>query len=1121
MATQKIEYQNKVAIDDVGVPEKNKITADNMNEIKEVVNNNADNADETTAAINSRIDTANNAINNIVENTYTKTETNEKLAQKADISDIPTDLSQLSNATTKFVNETQLQEETTARENTDNNLQGQIDAIVASSDVVDIVGTYQELQNYDTSHLGDNDIIKVLLDSTHNNATSYYRWKKHTSTWQYIGSEGPYYTKSESNEKFVEKETGKGLSSNDFTNAYRTKLDDIESGAEVNIIEKVKVNNTDLPIENKEVNIDLTDYVKNTDYATAQKGGVVKGNLNSFNVTSGGIPYGTTYTYSQYQTIDNANFISKGTLETVITGKQLINQTQLDTKQDKITSENAGNKIEIENSLLSSEYQQVEYIESSGGQYIDTGVKGNNNTRADISFRTKTVGNSQAVFGYFVGGYNKTLFLYSSGDKHFQVGYGAFQNLSDSWVDNTKYEISLSNGKIIINGTEMTITEASDFTTDENLLLFKISGSTGGGMPIQLYNFKIYNGDTLVRNFIPCYKISNNEIGLYDIVNNVFYTNAGTGTFTKGENINSNLKISVSQDFIDNYNKLKADHPPIEEEGTDLSLQGTGDFELALSPKGNITQETREGYNLLNPDDLEIFNANKYLSTKNFSTQGKISVEANQKYSMIFKTGLLSDMNYYEFDANNNKTSLSAVSSATVGNYNVRVFQFSSTAEKSSFYMGGNTAYSSLNEMLLTLELMFVKGDYSSATISTLPKYEPYGASPSPSYPSPVKVVDGEYEVEVENKNLVDFSDLTTLSNTSYSFNNDILTVTSTSGSYKYCRKDVLSLIKTNSGKTLKFVCDSYDFSNAGGDSANVIVQIIIINNGITSYSALLRKNGIYTSCIIPDDTSNITSANLIISSNNSASTESHSISITKPMLEFNTASSTPYTPHAQQTQTIDTSPNPLYSEDDLYFKAVNGDSFYDSLTSEQKASLDYGYWYVHNTKIKFNLSRVESFNHASGWINATAVSATTGINHGYSDYNNKIPLYCNRLIDDTPANIAAYKTNAIGIGGSGYTILLSIEGLTTSADYVTYFQNNETYLYLPLATPTNTKITNTTLINQLETFQNMLAYQDQTNISQTHNEAQADMIINAKTIMSMRYLQNEIEELKQAILNS
>ena len=42
MAIEKIEYQNKEAIDDVGVPEKNKVTAENMNEIKSVVNTNAD-----------------------------------------------------------------------------------------------------------------------------------------------------------------------------------------------------------------------------------------------------------------------------------------------------------------------------------------------------------------------------------------------------------------------------------------------------------------------------------------------------------------------------------------------------------------------------------------------------------------------------------------------------------------------------------------------------------------------------------------------------------------------------------------------------------------------------------------------------------------------------------------------------------------------------------------------------------------------------------------------------------------------------------------------------------------------------------------------------------------------
>lgn len=73
----------------------------------------------------------------------------------------------------------------------------EIELIEMSSDVVDIVGTYAELQQYDTSKLHDNDIIKVLQDETHSNETSYYRWSKASSSFSYIGSEGPYYTESE------------------------------------------------------------------------------------------------------------------------------------------------------------------------------------------------------------------------------------------------------------------------------------------------------------------------------------------------------------------------------------------------------------------------------------------------------------------------------------------------------------------------------------------------------------------------------------------------------------------------------------------------------------------------------------------------------------------------------------------------------------------------------------------------------------------------------------------------------------------------------------------------------------------------------------------------------------
>lgn len=87
--------------------------------------------------------------------------------------------------------------EATARENADINLQGQIDAISSASDVTDIVGTYAALQAYDTTHLKDNDIIKVLQDESQDDETTYYRWSTSTQSFTLIGEEGPYYTKSQ------------------------------------------------------------------------------------------------------------------------------------------------------------------------------------------------------------------------------------------------------------------------------------------------------------------------------------------------------------------------------------------------------------------------------------------------------------------------------------------------------------------------------------------------------------------------------------------------------------------------------------------------------------------------------------------------------------------------------------------------------------------------------------------------------------------------------------------------------------------------------------------------------------------------------------------------------------
>lgn len=71
-----------------------------------------------------------------------------------------------------------------------NNLDEDVQELKNNPDVVDIVSTYQDLQNYDTSTLTDKDIIRVLSDSTHGDQSSYYRYNATTGQWAYVGTGG-------------------------------------------------------------------------------------------------------------------------------------------------------------------------------------------------------------------------------------------------------------------------------------------------------------------------------------------------------------------------------------------------------------------------------------------------------------------------------------------------------------------------------------------------------------------------------------------------------------------------------------------------------------------------------------------------------------------------------------------------------------------------------------------------------------------------------------------------------------------------------------------------------------------------------------------------------------------
>ena len=203
---------------------------------------------------------------------------------------------------------------------------------------------------------------------------------------------------------------------------------------------------------------------------------------------------------------------------------------------------------------LPIEYRQVEYIESTGTQYIDTEIMPNQNTGFDVEFLTKnkfnmTSGEFGSIFGAREGSSVNELQLssYSRDEDKGLIRFGD-RGRNAGLIENTKMQCSLKN-KIYTNYNDVTINFTNDFATPCSLTVFALNnnGTITQHGSVQIFSLKLYNLDTLIRDFVPCYRKSDGVIGLYDLVEQKFYTNQGTGNFIKGaEIINSETLTVVS-----------------------------------------------------------------------------------------------------------------------------------------------------------------------------------------------------------------------------------------------------------------------------------------------------------------------------------------------------------------------------------------------------------------------------------------------------------------------------------------------------------------------------------------------------------------------------------------------
>lgn len=183
---------------------------------------------------------------------------------------------------------------------------------------------------------------------------------------------------------------------------------------------------------------------------------------------------------------------------------------------------------------LPSGYTQLEYIQSSGTQYIDVGFKPNQDTRitASVIWPLSGASRSNYLCGARESGSAKKYAINGYGGKY-ESHYGT--NTVSAW-NSVSEQFSIDKNKNVTTIYGVTETQgAQTFQCPVNMFLFAMNNNGAMYSPasVKLYQFSVYDNGTLVRDYIPC-QTTAGEIGLWDDVNGLFYGNAGTGTFTAG-----------------------------------------------------------------------------------------------------------------------------------------------------------------------------------------------------------------------------------------------------------------------------------------------------------------------------------------------------------------------------------------------------------------------------------------------------------------------------------------------------------------------------------------------------------------------------------------------------------
>ncbi len=200
-------------------------------------------------------------------------------------------------------------------------------------------------------------------------------------------------------------------------------------------------------------------------------------------------------------------------------------------------------KIKNTLNVLPSDYTQLAYLESTGTQYINTGITPTNSTGVKVKFNRHIV-SDQVVVGVLVSGNGGTLAANAGNN-------GLYLMFGESWdaaicgaapTNNVDYDISINYMNYRRRYVDGVDTRNITNTLGTSNVMYAFAGNSrrdNSSVPNwffkgHIYYLKITEGSSIVRDFVPAQRNSDGVLGMYDLASNTFFTNQGSGTFVAG-----------------------------------------------------------------------------------------------------------------------------------------------------------------------------------------------------------------------------------------------------------------------------------------------------------------------------------------------------------------------------------------------------------------------------------------------------------------------------------------------------------------------------------------------------------------------------------------------------------